>query len=208
MKDYTIIDPATAYISPEAQIGTGTVIKPNTTIEGKTEIGENCVIGPNAVITDSKIGNEVSLLMSVIKEAEIGNKAEIGPFAYLRPGTVLGASTKAGAFVEIKNSVVGDGSKVSHLAYVGDADVGKDVNFGCASVVVNYDGKNKHRTTVQDGAFIGSNANLIAPVTIGKNGYIAAGSTITSNVPENALSVARAKQVDYENWRIKRFGGK
>ena len=195
-----IIDPATAYISPETRIGAGSIIRPNTTIEGATEIGTDCTIGPNAILTDTRVGNGVSVLMSVITQSEIDDLSTIGPFAYLRPGTVLGKNVKVGDFVEIKNSIVGDGTKISHLTYVGDADVGKGVNFGCGSVTVNYDGKRKHRTTIEDNAFIGCNTNLIAPVTVSKNAYTAAGSTITSDVPENALAIARSRQKDIANW--------
>lgn len=198
-----IVDGATAYISPTARIGAGSVIKPNTTIEGDTEIGANCVIGPNAVLTDCRIADGVSVIMSVLDGAVIGERTAVGPFAYLRPGTVLGADVKVGDFVEIKNSHIGDGTKISHLTYVGDADVGEGVNFGCGTVVVNFDGVKKSRTVIGDGAFIGCNTNLIAPLTVGKNAYTAAGSTITTDVPENALSISRARQKDIENWRKK-----
>ncbi|MCL2704197.1 MAG: hypothetical protein FWE91_11415 [Defluviitaleaceae bacterium] len=204
MPDYTIIDTATAYIGPDVRIGAGSVIKPNTTLEGKTEIGENCVIGPNSIITDSRINDGVSVLMSVLNGAVVGKGTKIGPFSYLRPGAVIGEDVRIGDFVEIKNSIIGDGTSIAHLTYVGDTDVGKNVNFGCGTVTVNYDGIKKHRNTVEDGAFIGCNTNLIAPVKVGKNAYTAAGSTVTHDVPENALAVARAKQQNLEGWVTKK----
>jgi len=184
MPDYIITDHATTYISPETQIGTGTVIKPNTTIEGKTIIGENCVIGPN----------------TVINAAVVGNGSNVGPFAHLRPGAKIGDNVHIGSFVEIKNSIIGDGSKVPHHAYIGDATVGEKVNFGCGSITANYDGKNKYRCTIGDGAFIGCNTNLIAPVVIEENAQTAAGSTITMDVPGNTLAVARSRQINKIGW--------
>jgi bifunctional UDP-N-acetylglucosamine pyrophosphorylase/glucosamine-1-phosphate N-acetyltransferase len=204
MSNYTITDPATAYISPEAKIGAGTVIKPNTTIEGAVEIGANCVIGPNSIITDSIIHDNVSILMSVVKRAVVGSGSEIGPFAHLRPGTKIGKNVRIGNFTEVKQSEIGNGSKASHLSYIGDSVVGENVNFGCGCVTANYDGEVKQTCTIEDGAFIGCNTNLIAPVTVGKNSYTAAGSTITQDVPENSLAVARSKQKNILNWIIKK----
>jgi bifunctional UDP-N-acetylglucosamine pyrophosphorylase/glucosamine-1-phosphate N-acetyltransferase len=204
MDGVIIVDPATAYIGPEVRIGAGSVIKPNTTIEGSTEIGENCVIGPNSILTDARVYDDVSILMSVVNGAVIGKGTTVGPFAYLRPGSVIGENVRIGDFVEVKNSIIGDGTKISHLTYVGDANVGKNVNFGCGSVTVNYDGLRKSRCAVEDGAFIGCNTNLIAPVAVGRNSYTAAGSTITQDVPENSLAVSRVKQRNVEGWVLKR----
>ncbi|MCI8804596.1 MAG: bifunctional UDP-N-acetylglucosamine diphosphorylase/glucosamine-1-phosphate N-acetyltransferase GlmU [Clostridiales bacterium] len=200
----TIEDPDNTYIGKDVSIKPDTVILPGTVIEGKTEIGTDCVIGPNSRITNSIIKDGVTIQSSVLLSAEVDNYTTIGPFAYLRPNSKIGEHVKIGDFVEIKNSTIDDGTKVSHLTYVGDSDVGKNVNFGCGTVTVNYDGKNKFRTTIGDNAFIGCNTNLIAPVTIKDNAFTAAGSTITFDVPEGSLSIARAKQVNKPGWREKK----
>jgi len=163
-------------------------------------IGVNCTIGPNALLEQAVIGNGVTVNASQIYESSVGDKTNIGPFAYLRPHCQIGSDVKLGDFVEVKNSVVGDGTKVSHLTYIGDSDVGKRINFGCGTVTVNYDRAKKHRTTIGDDAFIGCNTNLIAPVTVGEGAYIAAGSTITDDVPSQALSIARARQINKDDW--------
>lgn len=190
------IDPNAAYIDADVEIGSGTVIYPGTILENKTVIGENCIIGPNTRIINSIIKNNVEIDNSKVIESFVDEYTSIGPFAYLRPGTRLGKNVKIGDFVELKNAIVDDGSKASHLSYIGDAEIGKDVNVGCGVVFVNYDGKNKNKTIVKDGAFIGSNSNLIAPVTIEESAYIACGSTITDNVEKEALAIARARQVN------------
>lgn len=190
----TIIDPSSTYIGAEVTIGTDTVLYPGTTLKGKTVIGEDCVIGPSSDIEDSVIMDGASIKHSVLNQAQVGARTSVGPFAYLRPGSVLGEEVKIGDFVEIKNATIGDGSKVSHLSYVGDASVGKNVNVGCGAITVNYDGYNKAKTTIEDDAFIGSNVNLIAPVTVGKGAFVVAGSTITRSVSENDLAVARVRQ--------------
>ncbi len=197
----TIEDPDNTYIGKDVVIKPDTVILPGTVIEGKTEIGTDCIIGPNSRITNSIIKDCVTVQASVLLSAEVDNYTTIGPFAYLRPNSKIGEHVKIGDFVEIKNSTIDDGTKVSHLTYVGDSDVGKNVNFGCGTVTVNYDGKNKFRTTIGDNAFIGCNTNLIAPVTVKENAFTAAGSTITFDVPEGSLSIARAKQVNKPGWR-------
>ncbi|MGY3717087.1 bifunctional UDP-N-acetylglucosamine diphosphorylase/glucosamine-1-phosphate N-acetyltransferase GlmU [Sutcliffiella cohnii] len=196
----SIIDPANTYISAEAMIGRDTVIYPGTVIMGKTTIGEDCHVGPHSEIKDCVIGNNTSIRQSVAHESEIGNDVQIGPFAHIRPASTIGNEVKLGNFVEVKKSTFGDGSKASHLSYIGDAEVGKDVNLGCGSITVNYDGLKKHLTKIEDGVFVGCNSNLVAPVTIGKGAYIAAGSTITEDVPGEALSIARARQVNKENY--------
>lgn len=187
-------------IEENVKIGKDTLILPNTIILGKTEIGENCVIGPNSYISDTIIGDNTKLNNTQSFSSQIGSGVTAGPFVHIRPNCKIADNVHIGNFVEVKNSTVDEGSKLPHLLYVGDSDVGKDVNFGCGCVTVNYDGRNKSRTTVKDGAFIGCNTNLIAPVTIGENAFTAAGSTITENVPGNALAVARCKQTVKENW--------
>ena len=188
------------YIGPDVKIGMDTVIYPGAIIEGDSIIGEDCIIGPNCRLENVKIGNRVHITESVATDAEIGDGSTVGPFAYLRPGSVLGKNVKIGDFVEVKNAVMGDNSKASHLSYIGDADVGKNVNIGCGTVTANYDGQRKHRTTIEDNAFIGTGTYLIAPVTICKNATTAAGSTINKDVPKDALGIARARQSNVENW--------
>lgn len=196
----TILDPATTYIEAEVKIGADTVIYPNTHLTGKTTIGAGCQIGPDTKIMDSQIGDGVEIQFSVVLQAEIGNDCTIGPFAYLRPGTRLAAGVKVGDFVEIKNAVIGQGSKVPHLSYIGDAEIGSGVNIGAGTITCNYDGYKKSKTIIGDGAFIGSNSNLVAPVTIGAGSLVAAGSTIVKDVPADALGVARAPQKNREGW--------
>ncbi|MBU7594092.1 bifunctional UDP-N-acetylglucosamine diphosphorylase/glucosamine-1-phosphate N-acetyltransferase GlmU [Metabacillus halosaccharovorans] len=196
----TIIDPDNTYISVDAKIGRDTTIYPGTMIIGETVIGEECVIGPNTEIKNCNIGTKTTIRQSVAHDSEIGSEVQIGPFAHIRPSSHISDEVKIGNFVEIKKSSMGKGSKASHLSYIGDAEVGSDVNLGCGSITVNYDGKNKFLTKIEDGAFIGCNSNLIAPVTVGKGAYVAAGSTVTNDVPEKALTVARARQVNKENY--------
>lgn len=200
----TIVDPEAVYIDAGVKIGMDTVIYPGTFIQGKCIIGEDCVIGPNTRLVDSKVLSGAEVRNSVVLDSTIGEGSHIGPFAYLRPGSVIGKEVKIGDFVEVKNSVIDDYSKVSHLSYIGDCDVGANVNIGCGTVVVNYDGRKKHRSKIGDNAFIGCNTNLVSPVEVKKNAYIAAGSTITKEVPENALAIARAKQENKEDWVLKK----
>lgn len=187
-------------IGKDVKVGNSTVILPNTIIIGNTVIGEGCVIGPNTYIDSSQIGNDVILDNCKILDSTVEDGVDAGPFVKVRAGSVLKKGVHIGNFVEVKNSVVGEGSKSAHLTYIGDSDVGSGVNFGCGTVTCNYDGKNKSRCKIGDGAFIGCNTNLIAPVEVGDKAYIAAGSTITDDIPENALSIARAKQVNKEGW--------
>ena len=198
------IDLKMAYIDEGVRIGRGTTIYPCAVIEGDVTIGENCVIGQNTRIKDSVIGDNTTIQSSVILESRVGSDTTVGPFAYLRPDSNVGNGCKVGDFVEIKNSTLGDGAKASHLTYIGDSDVGERVNLGCGVVFVNYDGSRKYRSVVEDGAFIGCNSNLVSPVHIGKNAYVAAGSTITKDVPEGALYVARARGKSLEGWVEKR----
>lgn len=187
-------------IDPSVEIGTGTLILPGTILLEGTKIGKGCVIGPNSYISDAIVGDNTKLNNTQAFNSEIGDGVTAGPFVHIRPNTKIANNVHIGNFVEVKNSTVDEGSKLPHLLYVGDSDVGKDVNFGCGCVTVNYDGRNKSRTTVKDGAFIGCNTNLVAPVTVGENAFTAAGSTITEDVPDNSLAVARSRQAVKENW--------
>lgn len=196
----TIIDPANTYIEADVTIGQDTVIYPGTMLKGKTLIGEDCQIGPYSEIESCQIGDHTVVRQSAAFCSSIGSRVNIGPFAHIRPDSNIYDDVKIGNFVEIKKSVFGQGSKASHLSYIGDAEVGSGVNIGCGSITVNYDGKNKYLTKIEDDVFIGCNSNLVAPVTIGKGAYVAAGSTITKNVPGNALSIARARQENKENY--------
>lgn len=196
----TLIDPVSTYIDLDVEIGSDTVIYPGTMLRGTTKIGNDCQIGPNTEIKDCRIGNETTIRQSAAFNSVVGASVNIGPFAHIRPQSEILDEVKIGNFVEIKKSVFGKGSKASHLSYIGDAEVGSDVNIGCGSITVNYDGKNKFLTKIEDEVFIGCNSNLVAPVTIGKGAYVAAGSTITKDVPGEALSIARARQENKENY--------
>lgn len=200
----TLIDPENTYIDPSVVIGQDTVVEPGCMIQGATSIGENCTIGYNTKIRDCQIADHVVIETSVLTESKVEQNTHIGPFAYIRPNSHIGAGVKIGDFVEIKNATIGEGTKVSHLTYIGDADVGSKVNFGCGTVVVNYDGEKKHRTTIKDQAFIGCNTNLVAPVIIEECSYTAAGSTITKDVPKNSLAIARARQENKTEWVTKK----
>ncbi|WP_290428982.1 bifunctional UDP-N-acetylglucosamine diphosphorylase/glucosamine-1-phosphate N-acetyltransferase GlmU [Paenibacillus andongensis] len=190
----TIVDPSNTYIEKDVTIGMDTVLLPGTILRGRTVIGEQCTIGPHTEIIDSTVRDEVTIKQSVLQEAYVDNEASVGPYAYLRPGANIGKQVKIGDFVEIKNATLGEGSKVSHLSYVGDAVVGTNVNIGCGAITVNYDGFNKSLTEIGDDAFVGSNVNLIAPVKIGKGAYVVAGSTITHSVDDGDLAIARERQ--------------
>lgn len=196
----TLIDPDAVYIEPDVIIGNDTEIWPGAELKGATVIGSGCVIGSGTVIEDSTVGDGNDIAKSVIKESVLGNDNHIGPFAYMRPGTNVGSGCKVGDFVELKNANFGDGSKSAHLAYIGDADVGMDVNVGCGVIFANYDGVHKNRSTVGDRAFIGSNSNLVAPVNIAEDAYIAAGTTVTKDIPAGALCVGRSRETVEEGW--------
>lgn len=199
-----IFDIDNVYIDEEVRIGEGTVIGPCVRLEGSTVIGKNCKIEQNSRIANATIGDDVSIDNSVILDSSVGSNTSVGPFAYIRPGSTIGEACKVGDFVEVKNASMGNGSKSAHLTYIGDADIGENVNLGCGVVFVNYDGKNKHRSTVGDGCFIGCNVNLVSPVDVGDGAYIAAGSTVTKDIPKDALSVGRARQKNIENWATQR----
>ncbi|MGI6084302.1 MAG: bifunctional N-acetylglucosamine-1-phosphate uridyltransferase/glucosamine-1-phosphate acetyltransferase [Acetivibrionales bacterium] len=192
--------PETCIIHNRVKIGKDTVIHPGTILEGDTAIGGNCHIGPYSRIEDSIVGDGVHFMNSVMIQSRIGNNTKVGPFAYIRPGSNIGEDIKVGDFVEIKNSNIGNNSKIPHLSYIGDADIGEHVNVGCGAVVVNYNGKEKNRTSVGDHAFVGCNVNLVSPVVINDYAYIAAGSTITDEVPEYALAIARSRQTIIADW--------
>lgn len=204
----TIIDPDKVQVTTNVKVGRDTVLYPGTVLEGDTVIGENCVIGSNTSLNNCKVGDNTKILETVGIDSEIGSDTNVGPFAYLRPGTKVGSDVKIGDFVEVKNSTIDNGTKVAHLTYIGDADVGKRVNFGCGTVVVNYDGVNKHRTIIEDDCFIGCNTNLVSPVVVRHGAYTAAGSTITDEVPPESLAIARSKQVVKEQWTAKRKDSK
>jgi bifunctional UDP-N-acetylglucosamine pyrophosphorylase/glucosamine-1-phosphate N-acetyltransferase len=195
----TCLDPATTHVSVLATVGRDTTLYPHVQIEGTTRIGEGCTVHAGSRIRDSQLGNRVTVLDgSVILEAEIADECIIGPYAHLRPGNRLRRKVKIGNFVELKKSVVGDGSKIPHLTYVGDSTVGERVNVGAGTITCNYDGFSKHQTIIEDEAFIGSNACLVAPLRIGRGAYVAAGSTITQEVAPDALAFGRAQQVNKE----------
>jgi bifunctional UDP-N-acetylglucosamine pyrophosphorylase/glucosamine-1-phosphate N-acetyltransferase len=187
-------------IGKDVKIGRDTLLMPNTIIQGQTEIGSGCVIGPNTQISNCKIGDNVTLDCVQAFGAVIKDNVKAGPYVHIRPGTVLHRDVKIGDFVEIKNSEIGEGTALAHLTYIGDSDVGKNVNFGCGTVTANYDGIEKHRTIIGDNAFIGCNTNLIAPVEVGEKAATAAGSTITKNVPPGALAIERGQTNIKENW--------
>ena len=199
-KGVRFVDINTAYIDEGVEIGQGTVIYPTVVIEGNSRIGENCVIGMCSRIVNSVIGDGTDVQNSVITDSEVGSETTVGPFAYMRPGSRVGNRCKVGDFVEIKNSTFGNGSKAAHLTYVGDSDVGENVNLGCGVVFVNFDGREKTRSTVDDGAFIGCNSNLVSPVHVGSKAYIAAGSTVTDDVPDDGMYIARERGTIKENW--------
>lgn len=188
------------YVSPDVFVGAGTVLMPGTILRSGTVIGRNCRIGPNAYLENTKVDDDTNINASQLYGAIVGSDCQVGPFAYIRPGTVIGNCCRVGDFVEVKNSTVGDGTSIAHLTYVGDSDVGKNVNFGCGTVTVNYDRQKKHRTIIGNDCFIGCNTNLVAPVTLGDGAYTAAGSTITDDVPQQALAIARARQTVKKDW--------
>ncbi|MCA1737569.1 MAG: bifunctional UDP-N-acetylglucosamine diphosphorylase/glucosamine-1-phosphate N-acetyltransferase GlmU [Actinobacteria bacterium] len=191
----TVRDPVSTHIEATVEIGRDTVILPGTFLRGRTKIGSDCVIGPSADLLDTVVGAGALVEHSVGRGAEVGAGASVGPFAYLRPGTVLGEVSKVGAYCELKNTKVGAGSKVPHLSYVGDAEIGEGVNLGAGTITANYDGKDKHRTTIKDGVFTGINTSLIAPITIGENAYLGAGSVANKNVPPGKLAVGMPARV-------------
>lgn len=192
----TIENPGQTIIEADVKIGQDTIIKSGSVLGGNTVIGSECVIGPNTEIQNCTVGNESIIRHSACFDSELGAKIQVGPFAHIRPKSEVANKVKIGNFVELKATKIGEESKVSHLSYIGDSEVGKDVNIGCGAITVNYDGKNKFKTVIKDHSFIGCNSNLVSPVTVGEGAFVAAGSTITSDVPDKALSIARATQID------------
>ncbi len=195
-----VLDIDNTYIDPRVTIGAGTVLLPGTILRGDTVIGANCEIGPNAMIADCEVGDGCVVNASQMNESVLGRDVHVGPYAHIRPRCQVGDGCKVGAYVEIKNAVFGPGTKMSHLTYVGDADVGAGVNFGCGTITSNYDGFRKHRTVIGDNAFIGCNTNLIPPVTVGEGAYIAAGTTVTKDIPPDALAISRVRQENKPGW--------
>jgi bifunctional UDP-N-acetylglucosamine pyrophosphorylase/glucosamine-1-phosphate N-acetyltransferase len=200
----TIIDPTTTWIDVDVKIEADVVIYPGTAITGKSTIKANAVIGPRTTLVSCTVAEGAKVVESNCTEASIGKEVKVGPFTYLRKGTVLANESKAGAFVEIKNSTVGKGSKVAHLSYVGDAQIGEESNIGAATVFVNYDGEKKHQTKIGDQVRIGSDTMLVAPVTVGDGAYTAAGSVINEDVPAGAIGIGRARQVNILGWVLKK----
>ncbi len=200
----TVVDPASTYVDVDVEVARDAVLLPGTLLEGGTRVGERAVVGPHSHLTGCTVGADATVHSTRAVDAVIGDGASVGPFTHLREGTHLEAGTKAGAFVETKNAHIGEGSKVPHLAYVGDATIGRSVNVACGVITVNYDGATKSHTTVEDGAFVGCDTMLVAPVTIGAGAYTAAGSTITEDVPAGALAIARARQTIKEGWAARR----
>lgn len=196
--------PDTVFIASTVKLAKGAVILGGCMLFGNSTVGEDCVIGPNTMLFDASVGSGTVLNNVEAEDAAIGKDCDIGPFVHIRPNSRLADKVHLGNFVEVKNSTIDSGTKVSHLTYVGDSDVGKNCNFGCGTVTVNYDGKNKARCTIGEHCFIGCNTNLIAPVSLGDFAYTAAGSTITDSVPASALAIARAKQVNKEDWVTKK----
>lgn len=201
----SLIDPEQTYIDQGVVVGPDTVIQPNCTISGATVIGSGCVIENGAVISRCRIGNNCRIKAgSIMESAELEGDVEIGPMARLRPGTILKSHVKVGNFVEIKKTVMGEGSKASHLTYLGDAEIGSNVNIGCGTITCNYDGVSKHRTVIGDDVFIGSDVQLVAPVTVGRNSLVAAGTTVTIDVPADSLAISRVPQVNKPGWRLRK----
>jgi bifunctional UDP-N-acetylglucosamine pyrophosphorylase/glucosamine-1-phosphate N-acetyltransferase len=200
-----MVDPLSTYIDDVVEIANDVVIYPGVILEGNCKIETGAVIGPNSRLVNTFVGMDTHIQYSVLNDAVVGSGSEVGPFAFLRPGAVIGENCRVGDFVEVKNSNIGNRTKISHLGYVGDSDVGENVNWGCGAITANYDGKHKHRTTVRDNVFVGCNTNLIAPVTLGEGAFIAAGSTITDDVPPAAFAIARQRQAVKTNWKKNKY---
>ena len=195
-----MMDPSSVYVEDSVQVGEGTLLLPGTILRGDTVVGKNCQIGPNVMLTGCTVEDECTINASQCEESVIRKGCQIGPYTHIRPHCVVGEGSKIGAFVQLKNCNLGKGTKMAHLTYVGDSDVGRKVNFGCGTVTVNYDGATKFRTTIGDDAFIGCNTNLIPPVRIGEGAYTAAGTTVDSDVPAGALAIGRVRQEIKEGW--------
>ena len=199
----TIMDPASTFIEATVEIGADTIIYPFTWLEGQTNIGEGAIIGPQVRLTNVEVGSETQLQFLYGHDCKVQKQVTAGPYVHLRPDTVISDNVKIGNFVEVKNSTVGVGSKLPHLTYIGDSDIGSGVNMGCGCITVNYNGKKKYRTIIEDNAFVGCNSNLVAPVKIGEGSFVGAGSTITKDIPANALGVGRGRQITIKDWAEK-----
>jgi bifunctional UDP-N-acetylglucosamine pyrophosphorylase/glucosamine-1-phosphate N-acetyltransferase len=203
----TLVDPEATYIEAEVEIAPDTVIYPGVHLQGATRVGRQCVIEPGVTVRDCVIGDRVRLKAgSVLEESQLGEDCAIGPMAHLRPGTVLAGNNKLGNFVETKKALIGLGSQASHLTYIGDAEVGTGVNIGCGTITCNYDGTRKYKTVIEDDVFVGSDTQFVAPVRIGRNALIGAGSTITRDVPADSLALSRVEQKVIEGWRLRKKG--
>jgi bifunctional UDP-N-acetylglucosamine pyrophosphorylase/glucosamine-1-phosphate N-acetyltransferase len=205
----TLVDPATTYIDASVEVGPDTVIHPCVFLEGTTRVGAACEIHAGTRLINTQVGDRAVVKNhSIVTDSEIGPGAIVGPFAHLRPGSRVMEQAHVGNFVELKKTTLGAGSKANHLSYLGDATIGERVNVGAGTITCNYDGERKSQTIVEDGAFVGSDTTLVAPITIGKGSYIAAGSTITANVPEGALGIARSRQANKADWVARRAAAK
>ncbi len=199
-----MMDPSAVWVEPQVTVGKGTVLLPGTILRGSTVVGEACTIGPNVMLTDTRVEDNVTINTAQVEDSLIRKNCEIGPYTHIRPHCDVGEGSKIGAFVQLKNCNLGAGTKMAHLTYVGDADVGERVNFGCGTVTCNYDGNAKHRTTIGSDVFVGCNTNLVAPVTLADGVYTAAGSTVTEDVPADSLVIARSRQTVKPGWAAER----
>ena len=195
-----MMDPAAVYVEEQVVVGAGTLLLPGTILRGRTVVGENCQIGPQVMLTDCVVGDGCAINASQCEDSTIERGCEIGPYTHIRPHCVVGEGSKLGAFVQVKNCKLGAGTKMAHLTYVGDTDVGDNCNFGCGTVTCNYDGFQKFRSTIGDDVFVGCNTNLVSPVEVGDGAYIAAGTTVTQDVPADALAIGRGRQQVKEGW--------
>lgn len=195
-----MLDPLSVYVEDSVTVGTGTLLLPGTILRGGTTIGANCQIGPNVMLTDCTVGDGTTINASQCEDSQIGRDCQIGPYTHIRPHCVVGEGSKIGAFVQLKNCTLGEGTKMAHLTYVGDSDVGSHCNFGCGTVTCNYDGYQKFRTTIGDDVFVGCNTNFVPPVTVGNGAYIAAATTVTEDVPADAMAIGRSHQQIKEGW--------
>ena len=195
-----MMDPSAVWVEDSVTVGAGTLLLPGTILRGSTTVGPNCTIGPNVMLTGCTVGAGVTINASQCEDSEIGDGCEIGPYTHIRPHCVVGEGSKLGAFVQIKNANLGKGTKMAHLTYVGDSDVGDNCNFGCGTITCNYDGFHKHRTTIGSNVFVGCNTNFIPPVTVGDGAFLAAATTVTQDVPADAMAISRPRQTTKEGW--------